>query len=120
MSNQAEVLPAYRLQAKAAVEAINAGALAVDVRSEGGRERDGELRVAVVIPKTDVVEALTKRLARTSPDQKIVVFCTSVNGSQPIVEKLQGVGVHNVYDVDGGFAALVAQGLAKIPRPTAK
>jgi rhodanese-related sulfurtransferase len=47
------------------------------------------------------------RLAQVSgTDQKIVVFCGSVNGSRPVAQKLKVLGYANAVHVDGGFPAL--------------
>lgn len=107
-----------RIDGKTALDAFRSGALLIDVRSEAGRQKNGEAHGAIVIPKTDVLDAVTKRLGRTSADQKIVIFCGSIKGSEPIVDQLQAAGVSNVFDVDGGFEALVGDdGLARIERP---
>lgn len=109
---------ATRLDGAAALEAFREGALLIDVRSEAGRQKNGEAHGAIVIPKTDVLDAVTRRLGRTSPDQKIVIFCGSIKGSEPIVDQLQAAGVGNVFDVEGGFDALtIADGLDRIARP---
>ncbi|ODT66037.1 MAG: hypothetical protein ABS75_29080 [Pelagibacterium sp. SCN 63-23] len=107
-----------RLDGQQALAAFHAGALLIDVRSEAGRHKNGEAHGAIVIPKTDVVEAVTKRLARASAEQKIIIFCGSIKGSEPIVDQLTAAGVTNVYDVDGGFDALTGEGgLIRIDRP---
>lgn len=110
--------PAYRISAEAAAEYIKAGALVIDVRSEAGRQANGELHGAVVIAKPDVLQTVTTKIGRAFPGQKTVVFCGSVKGSGPIVDQLVAAGYDNVHDVDGGFAALVAANvLPKIERP---
>ncbi len=107
-----------RLTGDAALAAFRDGALLIDLRSEAGRQKNGEAHGAIVIPKSDVVEAVTRRFARVSGDQKIVIFCGSIKGSEPIVDQLEAAGVSNVFDVDGGFAALTGDdGLVKIDRP---
>ena len=105
-----------RLNASQAADAVASGALLIDVRSEVGRGRSGELKGAVVIAKTDVLDVLSKRLRKTEDGQKIVIFCGSVAGSGPVVEALAETGLTEIYDVDGGFGALVEQGLPLIPR----
>ncbi|MFB9948696.1 rhodanese-like domain-containing protein [Rhizobium puerariae] len=111
-----ESVESTRLKAEAAVEAIHEGALLIDVRSEAGRSRDGELQGAIVIAKPDVLHVLSERIRRVSDEQKIVIFCGSVKGSGPVVDTLTQAGFVGVYDVDGGFSALRDQGLSLIPR----
>ena len=108
-----------RLAAQGALEAVNAGALLIDVRSEAGRGRDGELKGAIVIDKPDVFDVLSKRLRKASDDQKIIIFCGSIKGSGPVVESLTQAGFAGVYDVDGGFQALRGAGLPLKPRAAA-
>jgi rhodanese-related sulfurtransferase len=83
-----------------------------------GRGRDGEIEGAIVVAKPDVLDILSRRLRPTSDDQKIVVFCGSVNGSGPVIEALTTAGFDNVVDVQGGFSALRAAGLAVRLPPT--
>jgi rhodanese-related sulfurtransferase len=107
-----------RLDGQAALAAFRSGALLIDVRSEAGRQKNGEAHGAIVIPKADVVDAVTQRLARANPDQKIVIFCGSIKGSEPIVDQLQAAGIGNVFDVEGGFDALTGEnGLDRVARP---
>ncbi len=107
-----------RLNGTEALQAVTEGALLIDVRSQAGREKNGELAGAVIIAKADVVPLLTSRLGRSAADQKIVLFCGSVAGTEGLVAQLNQVGLGDIYDVDGGFAALTgAGGLAVIPRP---
>ncbi len=106
-----------RLNATEALAAIRDGALLIDVRSEAGRHRDGEAQGAIIVPKAEVVDLLTKLVSPKSADQKIVVFCGSIKGSEPVLEKLLAAGIPNVFDVDGGFAALTTEGgLTRIER----
>lgn len=106
-----------RLDGQNALDAFRAGALLIDVRSEAGRHKNGEAHGAIVIPKTDVVEAVTRRFGRASAEQKIIIFCGSIKGSEPIIDQLTAAGVTNVYDVEGGFDALTGEGgLTRIER----
>lgn len=107
-----------RISGQQAAEAIHDGALLIDVRSATGRLRNGEIAGAVVVAKDDVLDILSKRIRRVSDEQKIVVFCGSVQGSGPVIEALVGAGFTNVHDVEGGFAALSAQGLKVIAPPS--
>jgi rhodanese-related sulfurtransferase len=94
-----------------AAKLIEEGALLIDVRSEGGRASTGAVPGAVVVNREHVEEDFSPesahRLAQISgTDQKIVVFCGSVNGSRPVAQKLQVLGYANAVHVDGGFPAL--------------
>ncbi|MBB3770039.1 rhodanese-related sulfurtransferase [Angulomicrobium tetraedrale] len=102
-----EVRPAFRITAAEAHKAVAQGALLIDVRSLTGRNRDGEVAGAVVVAKPDVVDVLTRRVARVAPEQKIVLFCGSPKGSEPLVRTLIEAGFSEVYDVEGGAPALL-------------
>ncbi|MFJ4029726.1 rhodanese-like domain-containing protein [Paenarthrobacter sp. NPDC089989] len=87
------------------------GALVIDVRSEGGRASTGAVPGAVIVNREHVDEDFAPdsphRLPQLSgTDQRIVVFCGSVNGSRPVAQKLKVLGYDNVVHVDGGFPAL--------------
>jgi len=99
------------ITADAAAKLIEEGALLIDVRSEGGRASTGAVPGAVVVNREHVEEDFSPesahRLAQVSgTDQKIVVFCGSVNGSRPVAQKLKVLGYANAVHVDGGFPAL--------------
>ncbi|ABM06466.1 rhodanese-like domain-containing protein [Paenarthrobacter aurescens] len=99
------------ITAEAAAKLIEEGALLIDVRSEGGRASTGAVPGAVVVNREHVEEDFSPesahRLAQVSgTDQKIVVFCGSVNGSRPVAQKLKVLGYANAVHVDGGFPAL--------------
>ncbi|MFJ6537954.1 rhodanese-like domain-containing protein [Paenarthrobacter sp. NPDC091711] len=99
------------ITADAAAKLIEEGALLIDVRSEGGRASTGAVPGAVVVNREHVDEDFSPESAHRLPqvtgkDQKIVVFCGSVNGSRPVAQKLQVLGYANAVHVDGGFPAL--------------
>ncbi|MET4900439.1 rhodanese-like domain-containing protein [Paenarthrobacter sp. CC6] len=99
------------ITADAAAKLIEEGALLIDVRSEGGRASTGAVPGALVVNREHVEEDFSPesahRLAQVSgTDQKIVVFCGSVNGSRPVAQKLKVLGYANAVHVDGGFPAL--------------
>ncbi|MGP0223221.1 MULTISPECIES: rhodanese-like domain-containing protein [unclassified Paenarthrobacter] len=102
---------AQLITAEEAAALIEDGVLLIDVRSEGGRASTGAVPGAVVVNREHVEEDFAPhsphRLAQvTGTDQKIVVFCGSVNGSRPVAEKLKALGYGNAVHVDGGFPAL--------------
>lgn len=108
MSDTTQIPPAYRISAAAAKNIQAEGALLVDVRGLSGRVRDGEVAEAIIIPKAKAVDTFTRKLALNAPEQKIVVFCSSVKGSTPVVEALIEAGLSHVYEVDGGAPAFIA------------
>ncbi|MGO4433523.1 rhodanese-like domain-containing protein [Paenarthrobacter sp. RAF9] len=94
-----------------AARLIDEGALLIDVRSEGGRASTGAVPGAVVVNREHVEEDFSPESAHRLPQltgtqQKIVVFCGSVNGSRPVAEKLKVLGYDYAVHVDGGFPAL--------------
>ncbi|MDT5361825.1 MAG: 2-dehydropantoate 2-reductase [Mycobacterium sp.] len=96
--------------------AVDGGALLIDVRSKGARDRDGELPEATTVDRTRLAELFgtgsAERLAGVSgPDQPIVVICGSLHGSSPVAEELIGLGYVNVVQVDGAFPAWRDAGL---------
>ncbi|BCW41898.1 sulfurtransferase [Arthrobacter sp. StoSoilB3] len=108
------------ITADAAAKLIEEGALLIDVRSEGGRASTGAVPGALVVNREHVEEDFSPesahRLAQVSgTDQKIVVFCGSVNGSRPVAQKLKVLGYANAVHVDGGFPALRDAGVPTTP-----
>lgn len=100
-----------------AARLIEDGVLLIDVRSEGGRASTGSVPGAVVVDRENVAQDFgpesSARLSQvTGTDQKIVVFCGSVKGSGPVVEKLKVLGYSRALHVDGGFPALRDAGVA--------
>ncbi|MEI2276008.1 rhodanese-like domain-containing protein [Paenarthrobacter ilicis] len=109
--HETEVQDTQLITADAAAKLIEEGALLIDVRSEGGRASTGAVPGAVVVNREHVEEDFSLESAHRLPqvtgkDQKIVVFCGSVNGSRPVAQKLQVLGYANAVHVDGGFPAL--------------
>ncbi|MEW1957915.1 rhodanese-like domain-containing protein [Kineococcus sp. NPDC059986] len=105
------------VDAETAGRAVAGGALFVDVRSDAGRAAHGELPQAVVVAKTEVGRAFAvgepgalEQL--TGKDQEIVVICGSPAGSGPVTAELLAAGFRDVVQVDGGFPAWKAAGLA--------
>lgn len=86
---------------------IDRGAILVDVRSDAGRESSGTLHGATLVDKAAVEEFA----AVTPKDEEIVIFCGTIAGSGPVATLLAESGFTNVSHVDGGFAALAAEGV---------
>lgn len=113
-------LHSTRLDGPAALRAWETGAILIDVRSEQGRQKNGEVQGAVIVAKSDVVDFVTRRLRAGTSGKPVILFCGSVAGSGPLVEALVAAGQADVADVDGGFAALTgAGGLTVRPVPAA-
>lgn len=108
-------MPETRLNGQAAVEAIRDGAIAIDVRSDKRRAEAGLIPGALVLSKQDLIAAVKNNtIGRLSRDQKIVLFCSSEKGTELAMDTLQANGIDNVYDVAGGFGALLDGGLTAV------
>jgi rhodanese-related sulfurtransferase len=92
---------------------MEGGALVVDIRPVGQRERDGELAGAVVIDRN----VLEWRLDPTSPhriagaddpDRQIVVVCNEGYASSLAAATLRQLGLRRATDLAGGFQAVLA------------
>ena len=89
------------------------GALVVDTRPQGLRERDGEMEGAVVVDRNQLEWRLdptsADRIAEvTGADQEIVVVCDEGYASSLAAATLQRLGLHRATDLDGGFQAVLA------------
>jgi rhodanese-related sulfurtransferase len=105
-----------RLEARQAAAAVEAGALLVDIRPAGQREREGDVPNAMTIERN----VLEWRLDPTSndrvpeltgPDQVVVLLCSEGYASTLAAVSLQAVGLLMATDVVGGFRAWAAAGL---------
>ena len=98
---------AFRLQ--------GAGATLVDTRPAAQRAEHGEIAGAIVVER-NVLEwrldpAGDHRLADIDHDQPIVVFCQEGYASSLAVASLVDLGLTDVHDLAGGYAAWVSAGL---------
>ncbi|HWH25442.1 MAG TPA: rhodanese-like domain-containing protein [Pseudolysinimonas sp.] len=112
--------PAPLVSPAFAAAAVAGGALLVDVRSDGYRERTGGLPQAVVADRDKLAEQFGSDSAGLLPgvsglDQPIVVICGSVNGSTPVTEGLLDLGFRHVIHVEGGYPAWKDAGLPTTP-----
>ncbi|WP_346539737.1 rhodanese-like domain-containing protein [Micromonospora sp. DPT] len=105
-----------RLSPQETVEAVRAGALLVDTRTESQRREQGELPGAVVIERT-VLEwrldpASEWRIPEaTGYDREIVVVCRQGYASSLAAASLQALGLRNATDMIGGVQAWQEAGL---------
>jgi thiosulfate/3-mercaptopyruvate sulfurtransferase len=98
------------ITAREAKQRVADGAVLLDTRSPGGREKTGAIPGAVIVDR-DQLEAEfgpdspTRHPEVSSLDTPLVVICGSINGSGPVAEALIGRGFVNVVHVDGGARA---------------
>jgi rhodanese-related sulfurtransferase len=98
------------ITAREARQRVTDGAVLLDTRSPGGREKTGAIRGAVIVDRDDLdtefgFDSPTRHGEITSTDTPIVVICGSINGSGPVAEALIARGFVNVVHVDGGAPA---------------
>ena len=111
-----------RLTPHQAVDAVRAGALLVDTRTERQRREQGELPGAIVIDRS-VLEwrldpASTWRIPEaTGYDMVVVLVCRQGYSSSLAVASLRALGLHRATDVIGGVEAWREAGLPMSDRP---
>jgi rhodanese-related sulfurtransferase len=98
------------VSAREARERVAAGAVLLDTRSPGGRERTGAIEGAVIVDRDRLDEEFDldgagRHQEVGSLDTPIVVVCGSVGGSGPVAEALIARGFVNVVHVEGGAPA---------------
>ena len=99
-----------------------AGALLVDTRPQFQREQFGVVPGAILVERNHLEWRLDPTSAHRHPaavDHRgpVVVFCQEGFSSSLAVESLQDLGVGDVHDLDGGFAAWAAAGLPTAAAP---
>jgi len=104
-----------RLEPAAAHAAIAGGALLVDIRSDSDRERDGIVPGSLHIPRTVLEWRLAPdsqwRNPHVSPERRLVLLCDHGSSSILAAATLAQLGLADVGDVIGGFAAWQDAGL---------
>jgi rhodanese-related sulfurtransferase len=102
-----------RVRPEDLAEEVAAGALVVDTRPVGQRDRDGDLPGAVVVDRN----VLEWRLDPTSPhripeadgaDRRVIVVCNEGYSSSLAAHTLRRLGLANATDLEGGFQAWLA------------
>jgi rhodanese-related sulfurtransferase len=105
-----------RVDPRAAADAMERGAVLVDIRSESQRQGDGDVPGAVVIAR-NVLEwrcdpASEFRDPRVSdPDGRVILMCDEGCQSSLAAVTLHELGLAKATDMDGGFQAWRAAGL---------
>jgi rhodanese-related sulfurtransferase len=111
MSENAEVLSeAPLVSAAQARQRVAAGAVLLDTRSPGGREKTGPIDGAIIVDRDNLdaefgFDSPRRHVEVASLETPIVVICGSVNGSGPVAQNLIGRGFVNVVHVEGGAPA---------------
>jgi thiosulfate/3-mercaptopyruvate sulfurtransferase len=98
------------VSARQARERVAAGAVLLDTRSPGGREKTGPIAGAVIVDRDNLDAEFDAGSPDRHPevagfDTPIVVVCGSVNGSGPVADALLRKGFVNVVHVEGGAPA---------------
>ncbi|MDZ5445752.1 rhodanese-like domain-containing protein [Micromonospora sp. 4G57] len=111
-----------RLTPQETVEAVRAGALLVDTRTETQRREQGELPGAIVIDRAVLEWRLDPASAWRIPeatgyDREIVVVCREGYSSSLTAASLQAVGLRRATDMIGGVQAWREAGLPMSDRP---
>ena len=112
----------HRLAPHEVADAVAAGALLVDTRTEAQRRRQGELPGAVVIDRTVLEWRLDPAGAHripevAGPDQLVVVACRQGYSSSLAAASLRAIGLHRATDPAGGVEAWLAAGLPMATGP---
>jgi rhodanese-related sulfurtransferase len=104
-----------RLSAREVPDALARGAVLVDIRPQGQREREGEVPAALVIER-NVLEwrcdpTSDARLSQAVDDDvEWVVLCSQGYTSSLAAAALLDLGLRRATDVVGGYHALKAEG----------
>jgi rhodanese-related sulfurtransferase len=106
-----------RLDPEQARDAMEAGAVLVDIRSEPQRERDGVVPGAVYHPRNVLEWRADPSSGASDPaiagdlDRRVIVMCDAGYQSSLAAATLQEIGFSNATDLAGGFQAWRAAGL---------
>jgi rhodanese-related sulfurtransferase len=105
-----------RLPASEVPAALGRGAILVDIRPQAQRDREGDVRAALVIER-NVLEwrcdpTSDARLPEAVDDDvEWVVLCSEGYTSSLAAASLVDLGLHRATDVIGGYHALKAEGV---------
>jgi rhodanese-related sulfurtransferase len=105
-----------RLDPIAAHDAIDRGAILIDIRPAAQRAEHGEFPDAIIIERNVLEWRLDPRSDARLPfadnyDLEVVVTCQEGYTSSLAAAALQDLGLHRATDLAGGFAAWQAAGL---------
>lgn len=111
MSENTETRPEAPLVGAAeARERVAAGAVLLDTRSPGGREKTGPIEGAVIVDRENLdaefgFDSPVRHAEVKALDTPIVVICGSIAGSGPVAQYLIAHGFSDVVHVEGGAPA---------------
>ena len=105
-----------RLNPAKAREAMRAGAVLIDIRSDSQIARDGSIAGALVIPRNILEWRLDpasqhRHLHAPQLDDHVILLCDEGYQSSLAAATLQQLGFARATDVEGGFQAWRAAGL---------
>ena len=105
-----------RLDPATARQAMRAGAVLIDIRSDSQIARDGSIAGALVIPRNILEWRLDPASQHRHPrapqlDDHIILLCDEGYQSSLAAATLQQLGFARATDVEGGFQAWRAAGL---------
>jgi rhodanese-related sulfurtransferase len=111
-----------RLDPPAALGAMERGATLVDIRSDSQIARDGTIPGALVVSRNVLEWRLDPDSGHSHPDAPgvdghVILICNEGYQSSLAAATLQRLGFARATDVDGGFQAWRAAGLAVVPSP---
>ncbi len=106
----------HRLPASAVPDALERGAVLVDIRPQAQRDHEGNVPAALVIER-NVLEwrcdptSDAKLPQAVDDDVEWVVLCSEGYTSSLAAASLVDLGLHKATDVVGGYHALAAEGV---------
>lgn len=113
---EARALLPHRPSPAEALGAQARGALLIDIRGDDQRRADGLIPGAILVPRNALewrcdLASRWRHPALTRWDQHLILICQEGFQSSLAAATLQRLGLINVTDLDGGFAAWAAAGL---------
>jgi rhodanese-related sulfurtransferase len=112
-----------RLDPQAARDAVAAGAVLIDIRSERQRDLDGVIPGAHFLPRNVLEWRLDPASGHSDPslgddlDRHVILVCNEGYQSSLAAATLHDLGFHRATDLAGGFQAWRAAGLSVEPCP---
>jgi rhodanese-related sulfurtransferase len=112
-----------RLGPHEVLDAMADGAVLIDIRTEGQRERDGVIPGARFVPRNALEWRLDPASGHSDPslgdalDRRVILVCDGGYQSSLAASTLQDLGFRYATDLAGGFQAWRAAGLPVAPHP---